>query len=189
MRRRDLLKLYATETVIDAETGKKKRVSRYVGKSYRMDKAVRRGCQRLLWPCWGASLIAFAVGGLLPTKAGYSTYVVVWYMACLLPLFYLLMGAVRMSRMGDTLTEVDLKEGVNYVKGGTVALIGLGGAWTVADVIFLIIQGLPERPAADLVFLLCGALTTAMGILLRRKASQLKAEEIKEENGADVEHL
>lgn len=181
MRRKDFVKLYRTEIKTDPATGKEKRVPIYIGKRYSIEDQLRRGAVRRLWPCWAGALTAFAVGGLIPARAGNCTYVVVWYMACLLPLFYLLLGGVRMTRMKPPLTEIDLREGVDYVKNGAVGLTVLGGVWAVADAVYLIVGGLPENPAGDLIFLACGAITAGMGWLISRKAALVKAEEIKQE--------
>lgn len=181
MRRKDLLKLYRTEITTDPATGKRKRASIYIGKRYRIEDQLRLGAVRRLWPCWAGALAAFAVGGLIPARAGNCTYVVVWYMACLLPLFYLLLGGIRMTRMKPPLTEIDLREGVDYVKNGAMGLAALGGVWAVADAVYLLISGLPEKSAGDLIFLACGVITAGMGWLISRKAALVKAEEIKQE--------
>lgn len=181
MRRKDLVRLYRTEIKTDPATGKKKRVPIYIGKRYRIKEQIRQGAVRRLWPCWAGALAAFSVGGLIPARAGNCTYVVVWYMACLLPLFYLLLGGIRMTRMKPPLTEIDLREGVDYVKNGAIGLTVLGGVWAMADAVHLLISGLPENPAGDLIFLACGVITAGMGWLISRKAAAVKAEEIKPE--------
>lgn len=174
MRRSDLMKLYTVETKTDPATGKDKRVAKYIGKYYHVDGQRRKALTRFLWPLWCAALAFFALGGFLPAAAARGAYVVVCYMACLLPLFYLLQGAVRVTRMGETINEIDVREGVRYVQHGSLGLAILGGLWVMADAVFLIVNGFPQKAAPDIAFLLCGALTAAIGLWMKRRADGLK---------------
>ena len=177
MRRKELLRLYETVYTVDPQTGREKPVARYRGKYFRVDAARKRTAVGRLWLCFGAALALFLLAGLVPSWSSLCGYVAPWYMLSLLPLLYLLMGTVRITRMKERLTEVDLHDGPGYVKNAGIGLLGLGAAWAVADAVFL----LCSRPAPwgqEALFLGCGAASAAIGWLVIRTMDGLKAEEI-----------
>ena len=178
MRRKELLKLYEMVKEADPKTGKERTEARYKGKYYRVDGAQRRTAVRKLWLCFGVSVALFLLAGLVPSWSSLCGYVAPWYMLCLLPMLYLLMGTVRMTRMSECLTEVDMHDGLGYVKNASIGLAALGAAWTVADAVFLIASGLPAPWWQEVLFLVCGAGSAAAGWLAWRIVNGLRAEEI-----------
>ena len=178
MRRRELLQLYETVHTVDPKTGKDTTEAKYKGKYYRVDAARKRMTVRGLWLCFCAGVALFLLAGLVPSWSSLCGYVALWYMMCLLPLLYLLMGTVRMTRMGERLTEVDMHDGLGYVKNASVGLLALGTIWAVADAVFLVASGLPSPWWQEALFLGCGAGSAAVGWLARRTADSLKTEKI-----------
>jgi len=178
MKREEMMKLYAREVEIDPKDGKERAVLKYIGPYYRMDGGAMTALRRLGWLCWGTALLALAVAGLIPTRAGNALYVQVWYLFSLLPFFYLLLGLLRMRRLKETFTAVDLSEGINYAKGAAWGLTILGGLWAASVLIYLMLNTLPERWGYDVVFLLCGALQAVMALALARAMSTARIEEI-----------
>lgn len=178
MRRKELLQLYEKVKRVDPKTGKEKSEARYKGKYYRVDAARKRTAVRKLWLCFGAAVALFLLAGLVPSWSSLCGYVAPWYMLCLLPMLYLLMGTVRMTRMSERLTEVDRHDGFGYVKNASIGLAVLGAAWTVADAVFLIASGLPSPWWQEVLFLGCGAGSAVAGWLAWRIVDGLRAEEI-----------
>lgn len=181
MRREDMMKLYTRDVEINPKTGKQKVVLRYTGPYYQMEPNARKALTRMGWLFWMLTLLALAVAGLIPTRAGNALYVQVWYLFTLLPFFYLLLGLLRMRRMKEQFTAVDLSEGVHYVKGAAWGLAGLGGLWAATEIIFLVMNGLNERWLNDIIFLVCGAGIAVMGVALSRAISQTKIDMLEQE--------
>ena len=178
MRRKELLQLYETVYTVDPKTGREKTESKYKGKYFRADAVRKRAVVQRLWLCFGAAVALFLLAGFVPSWSSLCGYVAPWYMLCLLPLLYLLMGTVRMTRMSERLTEVDMHDGLGYVKHASIGLVALGAAWAVADAVFLMASGLPSPWWQEALFLGCGAGNAAVGWLAHRTADSLKAEEM-----------
>lgn len=166
MRRSEWLKLYTTEDQTDPKTGKPKTYSRYIGPWYTWEPQKRKACVWKLWLGLVLAAAAFVIAGLTPSWGSMCIYVSLWYMLCLLPLFYLLLGTWKMTRMQATFTEVDRAEGPGYVRRASLGLGVLGAAWAVADGIFLLLTNLSMTQAEELIFLGCGAATAAVGLVL-----------------------
>jgi len=174
MRRRDVLKLFVTEYETDPATGKEKRVTRYIGPWYTMDAKPRRSCGIVCGIAWLLAAAAFVTAGVIPSWAGLCGYVVPWYILCLLPLFYLLLGFVKLLRLKENFTEVDKSESLGYVQTSGLALAALGGAWSIATVIFLLLNDRSMTLPQELIFMGCGVVTAAVGgavLLAARKAA------------------
>ena len=181
MKREDMMKLYTRDVEINPKNGKQKVVLRYIGPYYHIESGARQALMRLGWLTWLLTFAALAVGGLIPTRAGNALYVQVWYLFCLLPFFYLLLGLLRMRRMKENFTAVDYSEGVDYVKISAWGLAALGGLWAGAEVIFLVLNGFTGRWGNDLLFLACGAGIAVLGVALARALSRTKIDMLEQE--------
>lgn len=178
MRRSELSMLYKTTYRTDPATGKDRAVYEYTGKYFAVDRAALGRAVPRLWLGWGLALAAFVTAGLLPARAGSFTLVTLWYMCCLLPLFYLLLALIRLTRLREKITEVDRAEGFTSAVRSGWALTVLGALWMITDVALMIACGLPAAWAADAGFLVCGAAAAAMGTMIARLASRLHLHEI-----------
>lgn len=165
MRRRDILKLYTTEYRTDSKTGKEKAVARYTGPLYGIEKKQRRSCAALCWAGWVMGAAAFVLAGLTPCWAQLCSYVAPFFILCLLPLFYLLLGAFKLMRLKEQFTEVDRADSFGYVQRSGLGLIVLGGAWVIATVVFLLLERPEMTLQNELIFLGCGVVSALSGAL------------------------
>lgn len=174
MRRGEMMKLFVTEYQTDPATGKEKRVARYIGPWYTMEKKPRRTCAIKCGMGWVLAVAAFIIAGVVPSWAGLCNYVVPWYILCMLPLFYLLLGTFKLLRLKKQFTEIDKSESVGYISTSGLALAGLGGAWSIATVIFLLLNDHSMTLTQELIFLGCGVVTAVVGGLVRLGAKKLE---------------
>ena len=174
MRKDEWLKLYRTEQEPDEKTGKIKSVTRYIGPWYTVEKKTAKRAAICLWAGLVLSLGAFLTAGLIPTWASMCAYVAPWYILCLLPLFYLAMSTVKITRMKEQITEPQRAEGPLSARRSSLGLALLGGAWTLADVIFLLSGSYVMTMTSELIFLSCGVITTAAGVVMSVAASNIK---------------
>ncbi len=163
MRRAEMQKLFITEYQVDPETGKDKAVTRYTGTWYTLDKKQRRSSAIVCLVVWVLALAAFITAGVLPTWAGLCHYVVPWYILCMLPLFYLLLGSIKLLRLKEQFTEIDKAESLGYIKTSGLGLAVLGGMWSIATVIFLLVSDKTMMLTNELIFLGCGVVNMAAG--------------------------
>ena len=163
MRRADMQKLFTTEYQVDPKTGKDKLVQRYTGSWYTLDKKTRRTCGWLCLAGWVLAVAAFITAGVLPTWAGLCNYVVPWYILCMLPLFYLLLGSVKLLRLKEQFTEIDKSESLGYIKTSGIGLAVLGAVWSITTIIFLLVSNKTMMFANELIFLGCAIVNTAVG--------------------------
>lgn len=165
MRHRDMMKLFVTEYHTDPKTGKEKPVARYIGPVYTIEKKQRRACAIRCWAGWVLGAAAFAVAGQTPCWAQLCGYVAPWFILCLMPLFYLLLGSVKLLRMKESFTEMDRSDSFGYVQRSGLGLIALGSAWTIATAVFLLVSHPDMTLENEIIFLGCGAITVLAGLL------------------------
>lgn len=165
MRHRDLMKLYTTEYRTDPKTGKEKPVHCYIGPMYTMEKKQRRACALHCWAGLALGAAAFAVAGLTPCWAQFCSYVAPWFILCLFPLFYLLLGSIKLLRLKESFTEIDRADSFGYVQRSGLGLMALGGAWVIATVVFLFVSKPDMTMPQELIFLGCGAASALSGLL------------------------
>ena len=163
MRRKELLKLFETTYKVDPATGKEKRVSHYIGPWYTIGQKQRRACAIKGGIAWALGVAEFITAGVMPTWAGLCNYVVPWLILCMLPLFYLVLGVVKLARLQARFTEPDKAESIGYMQSSGLGLAVLGGLWSITTVIFL---G-------------CGLVTAALGLGVWLMVKRLPAAEIK----------
>lgn len=165
MRFRDVKKLYTTEYRIDPDTGKERPTMRYIGPMHTLERPQRRSA--LLRSLAGLALgaAAFAVAGLTTCWAQLCWYVAPWFMLCLLPLFYLLLGTIKLLRLKEQFTEIDRADSFGYVRMAGLGLMVLGGAWAISAGIFLLTNQLDMTMTSELVFLGCGGVAALSGLL------------------------
>lgn len=175
MKRSEWMKLYTIETVTDPDTGREKRVARYTGPTYHLNAAQRRKAVRTLWICSLAALAVFLTGGLTNSRGSHCLYVLPQFALCMLPLWYLLLAAFRLTRMKDIITQVDKVDGLELGQGAATALVILGALWALGEGIFLILNGTPTL-MLDLLFLLGGVITVGAGWFSRKALGTLNAE-------------
>lgn len=174
MRKDEWLKLFETTRETDEKTGKPRTVSRYIGPWYTLEAAKKNKCVLLLWIGLVLAAAAFLTAGLIPTWATLCVYVTPWYILCLLPLFYLLMGVVKITRMKEKITQVDVAEGLAYARNAALGLAVLGGAWVIADGIFLCTGKYAMTMTYELIFLACGAATALLGLMMHLAVKKLE---------------
>ena len=163
MRRAEMQKLFITDYQVDPKTGKDKTVTRYIGTWYTMDQKLRRTCALLCLAGWVLAVAAFITAGVLPTWAGLCNYVVPWYILCMLPLFYLLLGSVKLLRLKKQFTEIDKSESLGYLKTSGIGLMALGAVWCITTVVFLLTSNKTMMLANELIFLGCSIISAAVG--------------------------
>lgn len=181
MKRSEIIKLYVTEYETNPKTGKRKAVSRYIGPWYTMDKSARRRSGILCLVCWVMAAAAFATAGLIPTWAGLCGYVMPWYALCLLPLFYLISGTVKLLRLKEKFTQVDLEDSQPYIVFSGLGLLGLGLAWGIATGIFLVLNRPEMTMPQEMIYLGCGCLTAVAGLIALLTGKRLKYAPVEEE--------
>ncbi|MBE5803873.1 MAG: hypothetical protein E7316_05115 [Clostridiales bacterium] len=190
MRRREMLNLFVTEYQADPATGKEKRVARYIGPWYTLEKQPRRACTLKCAAGWLLCLAAFITAGMIPSWAGLCNYVVPWYILCLLPLFYLLLGVIKLARLKPEFTAVDESESLGYIRASSLGLAALGGLWSITTVIFLLATDRAMTLPQELIFLGCGVVTATMGVLAylaaRRAPVQAKEKEAAAETAPET---
>ncbi len=165
MRFREVRKLYTTEYRIDPETGKEKPTMRYIGPMHTLERPRRR--RALLHSLAGLALgaAAFALAGLTPCWAQLCWYVAPWFMLCLLPLFYLLLGTLKLLRLKEQFTEIDRADSFGYVRMAGLGLMVLGGAWAVSTGVYLLTNQPDMTMSNEMIFLCCGVVTALAGLL------------------------
>ena len=176
MRRKELNKLFETEYRVDPATGKEKRAARYVGPWYTLKKKPRRACALKGGIAWVLGVAAFITAGVIPTWAGLCSYVVPWYILCMLPLFYLALGIVKLMRLKGEFTQMDREESLGYVQTSGLGLAVLGGAWSLTTAIFLLLSRQEMTLPQELIFLACGLVTAAGGLLVHFAAKAVPVE-------------
>lgn len=165
MRHRDMMKLYTTEYCIDPKTGKEKPALRYIGPMYTLERSQRRSAMLRSLAGLALGAAAFAVAGLTPCWAQLCGYVAPWFILCLLPLFYLLLGTVKLLRLKDSFTEIDRADSFGYVHRSGLGLMVLGGAWAISTGVFLLTNQLDMTRTNEIVFLCCGVVFALAGLL------------------------
>lgn len=178
MKYRDVVALFQTDHVTDPKSGKRKAVQRYVGPRYRLDEAARRRGAARLWLMLALAAAAMLTGGFLPNRVTMGNLVAVLYLTCLLPLMYLLLGTVRISRMKATIDEFDRCDGLLRVTKSGLGLGVLAVGWLIAGVVQLCTDGLGSLRVQDAAVLACAAAVSACGFLAWRTAFALQPEEI-----------
>lgn len=178
MRRNEWMKLYTTDYETDPKTGKAKAVSRYIGPWYTLDGKRRKVCMLQAWLGCALGLAAFAVAGLTPSWGSMCGYVAPWYMLCLLPLFYLLMGAWKLSRLKERFTEIDKHESLGYVRWAGLGLMVLGLVWAITDAVYLLSANWMMTAAQELLFLGCGVVSALVGGLLAWRFSRVQPDKL-----------
>lgn len=165
MRRQDMMKLYTTEYCTDPKTGKEKPTLRYIGPMYTMEKKPRRSgaWSSLLGLVLGVA--AFAVAGLTPCWAQLCAYVAPWFVLCLLPLYYLLLGTVKLLRLKAQFTKIDQEHSLGYVRRSGLGMLVLGICWAVATGVFLLVEKPEMTMDSEILFLCCGGVMALAGLL------------------------
>jgi len=179
MRRKELLKLFETTYKVDPATGKEKRVSHYIGPWYTIGEKQRRACAAKGGVAWLVGVAAFITAGVLPTWAGLCNYVVPWLILCMLPLFYLVLGTVKLARLKERFTQPDKAESIGYMQSSGLGLAVLGALWSITTVIFLLLTQRTLTMRNELIFLGCGLVTAALGLGVWLMVKRLPAAEIK----------
>ncbi len=165
MRYRDAMKLYTTEYRIDPQTGKEKPAMRYIGPVYTLEKVQRRGALLRCLAGLALGAVAFALAGLTPCWAQLCWYVAPWYLLCLLPLFYLLLGSIKLLRLKTELTEIDRADSFGYVHHAGLGQMLLGAAWVISAGIFLLTNQPDMTMTSEIIFLCCGVVMALSGLL------------------------
>lgn len=177
MKYRDIVKLFEIEYET-AANGKRKPVRRYVGPTYRLAEDARRRACLKLWILWALSAALMLTAGLVPSRCAMANLAAALYMLCLLPLIYLLLGTVRITRMKETINEIDLCDGIRYAQRSGVWLGIVAAGWLVAGGVFLMRSGFGGMWVNDVAFLLCALGCSVCGFAAWRVASALKPEEL-----------
>lgn len=185
MRRKELMKLFTTEYQVDPATGKEKRVTNYIGPWYTLEQKARKAGAIKCAIGWVLALAAFIAAGVIPSWAGLCNYVVPWYILCMLPLYYLVLGLIKLVRLKAEFTEPDKSESVGYIGTSGLALGVLGGAWCVATIVFLLVGDRSMTLTQELIFLCCGVVTAAIGLLVHFTAKALPVQ-AKEKEAANA---
>lgn len=180
MRRNEWMKFYTTQYATDPKTGKSKAVSIYIGPWYTMDGKRLKRCMFQAWLSYVLGVAAFAVAGFTPSWGSMCGYVAPWYMLCLLPLFYLQMGAWKLAGLKGHFTEIDKNESLGYVRWAGLGLMVLGLVWTITDGVYLLNAQWTMTAAQELLFLGCGVVSALAGGLLAWRFSRVQPDKLDE---------
>lgn len=173
MRRNEHFKLYSYEETEDEKTGKRRKVLRYIGPEYPVEvQAVRR---RLPW-IWAAvagCAAAFVTAGFTPALGQVTSFVVAPYVLTLLPLFYAVMAAIRLTRVKAARIPEDVKrEGFDSIRHSAVGLMVIPAVWLAAEAVLMVSRHLTGRD--DWVFLACAGVCMGCGVVLWLHVRSLK---------------
>ena len=167
MRQSDWRKLYVPQVQVDGKTGKEKTVLRYIGPWYTTERKPKKICALVSNLGWVLGMAAFVTAGLVPSWAGLCGYVTPWLLLCLLPLFYLALGSIKLVRLKEKFTEEARYDSLGYIRVNSVILTALAAAWSIATIIFLLLNDCSMTLPQELIFLGCGLVTTAIGLVIR----------------------
>lgn len=161
IRRREYLKLYEMTTKVDPETGRDKRVVRYIGPWF----SVLNGETRRTG---GRSLILFLLSAAAYVAAAFQNppgsrcfYVLPFFLFELFPLFYWVYGAVRTLLLKPRFTAVDKDESLDRIKASALGAAILSGLHTLGEIVFLILGQAGERASTEL---FCAGMLLLVGL-------------------------
>lgn len=167
MRRSEWKKHYTTKLYIDQKTGKEKQVLRYIGPWHAMEPGQRKACAIQSGLGWVLGTAAFIAAGLVPNWASLCQYVTPWYVLCIVPLLYLLLGLITLLRLKpEAFTEIARSDSLGYIRFSSWGLVILGGLWSITTAVFLWQNRDIITLANELLFLGGGVLTAGIGVWL-----------------------
>lgn len=170
MKKRDYLALHTFEIEEDPATGRRKRVMRYVGPLYPIDLDDIRRRRPLMWLLLAFAFAAFITAGCTPAAGQSCIYVLPQFVCTLLPLYYALMAAARITRIKKPLIDEQQRmEGILSVQHAAMGLTLLSAAWFVGEVVMLLLNGVQMN--SEWLFLACAAVQSVSGGILYRHMS------------------
>lgn len=108
---------------------------------------------------WTLALAGFAMSGLSNANGSRCFYVLPFYLFLPFPLFYWMMGIIKLWRSPPRFNEIDKDEGYNRIHESTLGAAILGGLHTVGEAVFMLQGGagsrlIPELQSLGAVFML-----------------------------------
>ena len=176
MRRSEWNKQYTTVLHVDPKTGKEKQVLRYIGSWYAMEPGQRKACAIQCGLGWLLGTAAFLAAGLVPNWVSLCRYVTPWYVLCMVPLIYLLLGLITLLRLKPTeFTEIARSDSLGYIRASSWGMVILGGLWSITSAMFLVQNQTTITLVNELIFLGAGVVTAGIGgwLLLMLKGLRL----------------
>ena len=176
MRRSEWKKHYTTVLHVDPKTGKEKQVLRYIGAWHAMEPGQRKACAIQCGLGWVLGTAVFIAAGLVPNWASLCQYVTPWYVLCMVPLIYLLLGLITLLRLKPAaFTEIARSDSLGYIRASSWGLVILGGLWSITTAVFLLQKQATITLVNELIFLGAGVVTAGIGgwLLLMLKGLRL----------------
>lgn len=178
MKRDKFNKLYEVTWERNEKTGKPKRVARYIGKYYAVDRTQRDRLRPWMLAEAAVAEAAFLAGGLINTLGSHCMWVFPFYALSILPTIYFTIASIRIFRLKPVVDEIALDGSVLSARRCAAGMLILGGLWTAADVVFLLYYGSAGQLGRELAFLAGGLAIAVAGGLALRQLKALQPQEI-----------
>ena len=171
MKLQEYVNCYKVREETDPKTGKKRKVSEYVGPWFTTQPEALQRLKRRVLPFYLAALAIFAATGFLGScRPLASAWPAAGYLFCVLPLLYMIPCVVRAKRLEAKFTLIDKEDTLRTLRNAAAGLGLFAILWAAAGVIVLVGGGFGSRPLMDVLFVAAGAAESALGWLLSRAA-------------------
>ena len=174
------MRLYYTKETVTDQKGRSRKKLVYHGPVYRLSSAEVKSARKSCWLGGGVSLFLFIGAGLIGNKGVFNLFVLPFYLMTLLGALYLISAAVCLGQVKDTLTEVDLTDGLNLGTRSFGMQQLFGALWVIADGVWMITARGGETPLLECVFMVAGLLMFLLGYFGRRNLKAMKPVKISE---------
>ncbi|MBE5962541.1 MAG: hypothetical protein E7256_14385 [Lachnospiraceae bacterium] len=174
-RRNKYVKDYETR---EQEGGKGKTII-YTGKYYKMD--VSEDKRKVVGICYLgfqiAFLTVFGLMGLLNTESSRKVYVVLPYMFLFLPIYYGLLGTVKLFRTKAEMTFAEYDQSVLRIRKSAIGMVSLAVAVVVGEVVYLVSNHVTNMASLEYRFLMGAVFLAVASFLFLQVQSKYKCVE------------
>ena len=184
MNRKQIRRLYRNRTVTDPDTGRERTVVDYVGRYFHSEwEASRVRKSKGLLVLWlMITLAAYVIAACLNSPSSRCMYVLPLFLFCLFPLFYEAMGLARLLTRKGRITEADQIDGTQRLTRSSMGVVVLMAACSVADIVFLLLNGAADTRLLEIGFLCLCLLASAASFMafceVKAYAASLKEDNI-----------
>ena len=175
-------------TEVTSASGRTRIKYEYHGKyySFGLDKpGMRQMKLRFLWPTL-LCLVIYVVGLLLPAQLALLTPGVI-YLFFILPVVYYIIGFYGFLLLKPEFTTRELYSSVRRMEVSVWIMAILGAASLLVSLYFLFFQISYQSLWLELLFLFCGAASTALSLVLVRLQKQYEYAMVRDEGAGELD--
>lgn len=168
------------ETRVEMKGNKKVETLIYKGKYYKFDisdaKFKRLKLVYILFSC--LFFIAFVFIGLLNTNGSRQFYIILPYLFTFLPIFYEIMGTIKLLKSESKLTFVEYDTSVSRIRRSTIGILVFSMTSVIGEIIYLMSNKITDISSLEYTFLSGVLFLTISSFLFLQLQNKYKCSEI-----------